>query len=385
MHSYLKRACSQIGHLKNNWTQYLILIGIFLIPFSKTFIVVEPNFYLGKFNILQTTYLSIAEVWLLMSLPLFYIYKYCKHKKNESVFLVKPNIVWIACLSLFYINNPNVIHIIIAVLLSYACSLIPTRLIYKTFSSTSLLQAGIVIFQLIAQKNTGISILSLLGEPSIDTSVKGIAKLRYQTFELIRPYGTTPHPNIAGALISSSLLFDEYKQTTKSFITKTVGFISTLSLSAIFASSCCKLKFKPQTFLLIIILLFTMILRLSDIGFESLSTRVNQIQEYSNQFSSTQDILFGNQQQFVNTSTKLPWEIYPIHNTYLYALNSYGIVGFLILVYLIRIILLNNKQLGIFLIVIFMFDHFWLTNPTGILLLSLLFSLSIQKNQDYHG
>ena len=70
----------------------------------------------------------------------------------------------------------------------------------------SLIQSAIVFFQFGPQRSIG-GLLYFLGERTFNLSTIGIATFNAHGQELLRPYGTFPHPNVLALFLSISLLF----------------------------------------------------------------------------------------------------------------------------------------------------------------------------------
>ncbi len=73
-----------------------------------------------------------------------------------------------------------------------------THVVMKTTVFAGLCQSLIAVGQFLMQHSLG---LGLLGEPSLNSHVVGVAKINTATGKLIRGYGTFPHPNPLSAFL----------------------------------------------------------------------------------------------------------------------------------------------------------------------------------------
>jgi hypothetical protein len=258
----------------------------------------------------------------------------------------------------------------------------------KIILFTMIFQTLLALAQFINQKSPG-NILYFLGERSFNAATPGIAIGNYWGEQLLRPYGTLPHPNIlAGFLLIYYLL-------ARNLATGVVcGFGMLLTISrlpglafALFFTQ----NFLPKVSakLIGLFLLFVSAAIFLSVNEPSLSireslnlatidiigknfifgtglgTNILALQSYS------KDLFFNSQPLAF---------LQPVHNIYLLILSETGIFGLLIVIYF----LMRKLSPGPYaLAVLFLgfFDHYFLTVQQGQLLLSLVLGiiLSCQK------
>ncbi|MDA1061033.1 MAG: O-antigen ligase family protein [bacterium] len=256
------------------------------------------------------------------------------------------------------------------------------------------------IFQYILQHSLG---LSFIGEPVISSETLGVAKVALFDLEVLRSYGTFPHPNIFGAylvlgiLICIFLLRKSNKNARFYLFPALAVFCLTLILTfsrsaflALFVSlifyyvvSRIKVSLKYILSAAVLVVLFVYFLDLSSV----LSTRIflgdsaGSIERWQyldiskNMFMDKPfGVGIGNftaLMQDYSSSKILPWNFQPVHNLYLLVLNEIGVQGFLLfLCFLSSLFLfiwkkLRNRELAHFLLASFLalfvlslFDHY---------------------------
>ncbi len=278
--------------------------------------------------------------------------------------------------------------------------------------------------------------LSFLGEPILSAELPGVAKINFGASKFIRAYGTFPHPNIlAGFLLVGLFLalfsYPESKLFSLFLIALLLaGLIVTFSRSALIAlllgiTGYLIYLFRknlPGQFLRLKISLFlSLIILFSLVVFFSPFLRqrffiLPKTQEWQERLTYSQISLnlilkkpFGlglnsfTSQMANYAEVKLqPWEYQPVHNVFLLISNEVGLPGGILLlflfIYAFRVCLKNKEKFlnleqkrlnalvfGLFLslLVLFQFDHYFLTLYQGqilfIFLLSLLNSCDTQK------
>lgn len=244
----------------------------------------------------------------------------------------------------------------------------------------AIFQSSIAIGQFILQHDLG---LQFIGEPTLNQSLLGVAKMNIGPEKLIRGYGTFAHPNILAAFfVILFFYFDSLKwNKLKYFILIPLFF--TFSRSAFLAvfiglivkalGTKNKLKKTIGAFFVICIfsgLLYTFFperFNLDHAFFE----RIDLIKTSGKMFLAN-PLGIGNAnfllhiQDFAPHILK-PWEFQPVHNMYLLILNENGIFGltaFIGLIFSILFKLLNKQKnsLPLFLavLIIALADHyFW--------------------------
>lgn len=358
-----------------------LLLGILLLPFNKVIFTGYPSYFLGKFNFFQTNNILASEIIILLGCLLILFGKLISLNIKKINFIPYLFFVWILILT------PN-FHILIALALLITILQLNKEekklLAYGFFitvgfqSIWGLLQAGF-------QSDLG---LQIIGEPKINESTKGVAKIRLADFTIFRSYGSLPHANILGAYLSLAVLNlpSSFKYASSIFY---LGLLSTFSLTATYVNTIVetiKVVFakKKRIFFALILSILTTIavtgVRLYETKPESFTSRIEQIEQTIDYKPNIKEVLTGYNNQTVNQKKK-PWDITPTHNVYLLTQETYGLIGLLLLLLMLAYSLKVNPANAIFLGLMFLTDHFWLTLPHGLILLVLALVL-FQKNQD---
>lgn len=226
------------------------------------------------------------------------------------------------------------------------------------------------ILQYILQNSVG---LQVLGEPVISVSALGVAKISLIDKEVMRVYGTFPHPNVFGGYLAMALLFSVYfwNENKRLFTALIIIFGITLALTfsrgallALISAlvvyySLIKVKMSWNYFifgiLFFVFLFFTLDL------FSLLSQRLifgdlNSIQERQLFFTAAKNMFFsgweivgaGNFtaeiQNYVSEKL-MPWQFQPVHNIFILVLNEIGVFGFMIFVYIFGYLLKSFSDL----------------------------------------
>lgn len=255
--------------------------------------------------------------------------------------------------------------------------------------------------QVINGGNVG-GIFYWLGERRFSYMTPGIARVSWFGDNFVRAYGTFSHPNsLAGFLVAAGILFNRvyinvpvhktWKWVVNWLIV--VGTILTGSrlIWMVIGLLClykARMKFGLKTLLLGIMLMVLGLLfenRLDWLGgwsSESLSMRINlnKIALKMINLSPIFGIGLG------NFLVKLPemlsgfWIMQPVHNVIFLSLTQLGLVGFVwMVVFFVKKIEL--KKFGLIWMVILMtgmFDHYWLSLPQNVFLLSVIAGLSLK-------
>ena len=367
--------------LSRNKKTWILALGIILLPFNKLIFTSYPNFYLGKFNFFQTSSILIGEIALLIGCLIILISKLINLDIKKASFLPYAFFLWILILT------PSFHLLVTITLLTTFLQLKSSerKIIIYAFIATVGIQSILGLLQFILQSDLG---LQFLGEPSISSDIKGIAKVRLKNFVLFRSYGTLPHPNLLAAFIALAALNFPNKLKKYSFVLY-LGLISSLSISATYINTFLEgFKAITQKKVILLILVFSIIstitvssIRIQDTKKESLTERIEQIQEVSSEKPNTQELLLGFQSNKLQLNKKMPWEITPTHNIYLLTFQVYGLIGLALLLLMLSYSIYKNPVNGLFLSFMFLTDHFWLTLPQGLILIVIALTL-FQKNQD---
>ncbi len=289
-----------------------------------------------------------------------------------------------------------------------------------------LLTAGIIfesalsIWQFVAQSSIG-GILWFFGERMFSAQTPGIANANIDGRLVLRPYGTFPHPNvlagyltIAMAMVTSNLKLQTLNLKpaifTASLIIGTIALFLTLSRVAIIlwlivAGVWFLMKWRRFLFIgLLVVLVFIGSIWLTPLPsrFASIATTDREPVILRQQLNGAAMEMFKSSPIFGvglnNFLVNLPryqkypagfLSIQPAHNIYLLILAETGLVGFLLFVWFIvktYLRIKDKKFIILFVILILgLFDHYFLTLQQGQLLLALVFGLAwspfIKKNK----
>ena len=292
------------------------------------------------------------------------------------------------------------------------------RIILYVFLGSLAAITLIGMLQYVLQQSIG---LKFLGEPVISADTLGVAKVSFFNREVLRVYGTFPHPNVFGGFLVFGIFFtiyywQKYRQLfTALLILFGIGIILTFSRSAMLALiagivvyySLVKIKISWKYFifgaLFLIFLIFA--LDLTPI----LSQRfiigdANSIYERGLFYEAGKQMFFDNLDgvgagnftrvmQGYLVDKLMPWQFQPVHNIFVLIVDEIGIWGLGVFVYLF-IYLLNSLlkllkdnehteksfpailiTLGMTILVIGMFDHYFISLYQGQALLWIFLGL----------
>jgi len=288
--------------------------------------------------------------------------------------------------------------------------IINVKKILIVFCSVMFLEALIGISQYVLQESLG---LRFFGEPVVNSSILGVAKVDFMNVKFLRSYGTFPHPNIfAGylvfAIFSMMYLFKNAPKIFSVFImVSLVALFLTFSRTGLvafilggFVFSIFVLKkvdkwkffkrvsfiFLSAMFLLFVFKFFPLFIeRINSIDAEALQSRIAYLViGFAMFFQHPFGVGIGNftdVMQNFSILKLLPWEIQPVHNIFVLALCEIGIVGFVALIsFIFGLFIYSFKSKNPFfiaicfmLLIIGSFDHYLFTLYQG----QALFLLSI--------
>ena len=276
--------------------------------------------------------------------------------------------------------------------------------VISVFLAMALLQLGLSLAQIIGGHSLQ-GIFYLLGERSFSLSTPGIAKVSMQGVEILRAYGTFPHPNVLGGfylLLYSFVLFTPSLSSQNRFgiqknifiITSTLLILFSFSKVAIFGfavlttfhvlrkkSSCmlCKLS----SIMVPLALAGVFLLAQGDV--ETIGKRL---------WLATTSLMIIREHLFTGVGLgayliaqgqfPIPYSYHflqPVHNIFLLLLAELGIPLFSLLSYLLTQLIVPLRKspaimAGLFVIAfIGMFDHYWLTIEQTMLLIPVVFGL----------
>lgn len=302
------------------------------------------------------------------------------------------------------------------------------KALYVFLGSLSLVSV-LALLQYILQHSVG---LGFLGEPIFSANTLGVAKVAFFDKEVVRVYGTFPHPNIFGGYLVFGFLLALYfwKENKRLFTALMILFgitiVLTFSRSAMLALiaglvvyySFIKIKIS-WSYLLFGVMFFVFLIFALDL-FPILSQRfilgdANSIVERQLFYDASKNMAFnqwngvgagnftGEMQNYVDEKL-MPWQFQPVHNIFMLVLNEIGIFGLMIFVYLFGYLLnsflkkikLNgsNKNFLAFLIaiemaffVVGMVDHYPISLYQGQMLFWIFLALAngslVEENSSF--
>ncbi len=395
-------------------------------PFQiKTLIITDNIYPSGFFNPYLSHFIYITDVFFVISVICFAL-GILFNKSEKSIadeFKDKSKYILFILIVLFLIfhfvsilfssaklnSGLHSFRILEYAILSFFIFLrfVPFRNVLYVFIGSMTVSSIIGIFQFLFQKSLG---LNFLGESVISSDKLGVAKILLNNENsLLRIYGTFPHPNIfAGALISAIFFIIYLLKKSKRILYVPLficilALILTFSRSGIFALLVGLflyfVRFNLKSFLKYLIVFLSLGIFLIFAGEE------NSVSERVTYLSASKNILmnqpfgigagnFTNELQNYLDNKLPPWQIQPVHNIFLLEFNELGIQGgiiflimtFYIFYYLIRKKIRNNNldnkrfisllvSLGVFVFIIGLFDHYFVSLPQGEILFWLFIGL----------
>lgn len=269
----------------------------------------------------------------------------------------------------------------------------------KVLILAAVFQLFIIVLQFINQGSVG---LTFIGERSLNTSVPGLAKITVFGKELLRSYGTFPHPNVAAAFFLFTFIVEvapkKLAQEKIAFWISLSALILTFSKSAV-AMFLFSAVYLLRNFRLKIAIIFLCLIPLFFIVTQVFTYQIASVSERLSLISASLEIavkkpLFGiGPGNFIKELATLNLfslrevrMLQPVHNIFLLTLVENGILGLLILISIFTALIsrVTDKRsllLFVFLVVTSSLDHFFLTLHQGMFLffLSLAILLSSPK------
>lgn len=411
----------------------LLMFFLVMFPFQIGVLVYnEPFLVTGNFNSYSAFFIYFSDI-LLISSFLFFAISYFAH---EKVIRFSPGdygftillFLFVLSLASTFLYSSGGLGIFFAGFRLFELLLLYFLLSEKILSLKEtvffllygvFIQVIIVLMQYISQSSIG---LSFLGEPEISSAIPGVAKIDFEGVKMVRPYGTFPHPNVLGGFMMLMLgwvflLFrTRFSYLFISVILVGAGLIFSFSRSALLAVvtaffiffSLNEVKIPWRIIMIFLssfvflIVLFNLeslyLYRLFDFfGSSALLERIDYNEVAVNMFLENPfGVGFGqftNFMQDFSLEKFAPWTMQPVHNVYLLVLAEGGIIAGLLLLSLIvytfykllsysgkvggnlsfNIHLLTAQFFG--LVVLFLFDHYFLTLYQGQILLIIFFAL----------
>ncbi|MEX2028269.1 MAG: O-antigen ligase family protein [Candidatus Curtissbacteria bacterium] len=263
-------------------------------------------------------------------------------------------------------------------------------------------EALILIAQFLLQRSLG---LTFLGERTFDTTTSSIAHANLFGNQVLRSYGTFPHPNVAAAfLVFGMTVFLGSKRETIKFVFPSalalVGLFVTFSKSALaaFAVTLGIIFAKRKEFLLFIVAFLAigalLLKNTSDASLPTISERLVLIQKSLD--ISLESPIFGiGSNNFILELSKsnlfsvnLIRLLQPVHNIFFLILAENGVLGLLLFFAILFTVLKRADtkiKLALFVSILIFgsIDHFLWTLQQGQLLLwlSVGYILSSQKSR----
>ncbi|MDP3954917.1 MAG: O-antigen ligase family protein [bacterium] len=272
----------------------------------------------------------------------------------------------------------------------------------------------LTLCQFLRQESLG-GLFWFLGERSFSAGTPGIALAQVADRLLLRPYGTFSHPNsLAGFLLIALILVWGFGQKLPTGFKIVVSFLGILAILLSYSQAVWLVLMGILAFLLIkklslgknnftrlaarqalYFLLFTfafisvaLILKTQSLSDTSLAERWQLIQASveMNRQSPLWGVGLNNfitfRPRFMGSGTV--YLLQPVHNIYLLVVSETGLLGLIIFLWFVllsikKALITNNKLLVTVLVsilVLGLFDHYWLTLQQNMLLGTIAFSLA---------
>ena len=254
-------------------------------------------------------------------------------------------------------------------------------------------ESALVVAQFLLQRSLN---LWLIGERSFDVSTPGIAHSQLFGSQILRPYGTFPHPNVLAAYLVISLIILG-SDARRQFLA-TAALILTFSRSAylVAASAILASTRKVQYLAVELALAAAAALFLTK---QLLTSQLSSVAERLLLIQSALDIslknpLFGvGSNNFILELSKLDLTslsqtrlLQPVHNVFLLIATENGIVGLLLFTAVLFVASkhVNSKTKALLFIALLAFssiDHFLWTLHQGQMMLFLILAYIVSKKQ----
>ncbi|MBI4062300.1 O-antigen ligase family protein [Candidatus Gottesmanbacteria bacterium] len=242
----------------------------------------------------------------------------------------------------------------------------------------------IAIGQFVLQHSIG-GPLWVLGERTFTIDTPGIARIALGGQEFLRAYGTFPHPNVLGGFLAVTLPF--LLNLKKSRWYALCFGLGVVALSLTFSRSAWTVAFLGilltinKKFLLLLVAVLVIVLARVNLGEESVVVR-QQLQSAALSLWQQSPLVGVGLGNFL---VRLPevlasrqiYFLQPVHNIYLLLLAETGIIGFIMVLLLLRRTIKKLKIPLIALLLLGFIDHYPLTLQQGQLLFTLLLALSL--------
>ena len=415
--------------------KYLSLIILFLLPF-QTRLIYKPAYLGGYFMEWFSGSIYAVEIliWIVIILTFFRLIlnkkfwteiNQVKDKKDRLMKIVRPTIFLLALVVYLFIVplDRDLAQMKIFFLLGGACfavTLLLNKISFKQISlmlwSGGVLQAIIGTAQFIIQRTWA---TKWLGWALHQQSDLGAAVLQTGGGERwLRAYGSFGWPNDLGFYLSIMFIlgFWLYQKTQKEKekimlsigqLLIMAGLFFSFSRAAIIAllvgllwifwregKKILQPLFWPIILFVILSIIYLPLLQ-SRVTAEnylesrSINERVGQYGEFKNIFEKHPMLGVGPGNYvyvlFIQNPGLSPWFYQPVHNVYLLFLAKWGIIGVIFILFLaywfFKEIWKNNREilpLWVLVVTAFLFDHYFYTSYSGILIICILVALSVK-------
>lgn len=424
-----------ILNFMTKFIKYLSLSVLFLLPF-QTRLIYDPVFLNGYyFEWFSQSLLGVEIlVWLTVLLTFLRLVfnktfwreiNEAKDKKDRVMKIIRP-ILFLACLLIYWRIIPldrGLAEYKIFLLLGVGCfaltlliNKIPFKNIFYALWGGGVLQAMFGIFQFIFQHTWANKWLGLAVHYPSDL---GAAVLQIADGgRWMRAYGAFGWPNDLGIYLSIVFLlglivyFKVQNEKEKIIILAgqmflIAGLFFSFSRGALLAlllgilvlyfqkkRSIFPVLLWPTVLFVILSIIYLPLLQSrvaaqNYLEIRAINERLSQYQDFANVFSTNP--LFGVgpgnyiYALFAQNSNLVPWLYQPVHNVYLLFLAEWGIFGsilaLILIGYLFRQIWRYNKQIlpiWAFFTVVFLFDHYFYTAYSGLVIFAVLVVLSVK-------
>jgi len=381
-----------LSQLRQQSSQWLWKLGIFTAPFNISLLLWQPLFSTGYYNPYISVSLFLSEILILLAFCLSWKRNKITKKTKAILLITLGLILW----SIHFAENQlgatlNSLHLLtgIAIVRLIQKNIIPLKEVKKWFVYSITLQATFGMLQFAYQHSLG---LHWLGEAWINPESSGIAKTPILGGKpLLRAYGTFAHANILAAFSLVAFLWRKsIPQKHQNLITLILlgGILFSFS-KAVFLTGILlwiihphtKHKFAVSIGLLIALRLFMPILSTQETIQERLQYNAISIEMLVHEPQGVGFHQFTDRMQEFTTEKLQPWQFQPVHNIYLLMANEFGIIGVLLILTMLFKHLSREKSTFIALIILGLFDHYFLSLYPGIFLAALILGISLHPKE----
>ncbi|MBU1992714.1 MAG: O-antigen ligase family protein [Patescibacteria group bacterium] len=397
--------------------RFCLYVYVVFIPFQvKYFFQVLDIYESGQLNIYTNFFLYLSDIFLIFALILYGLAYLTGEGQRVTlklgdkrlfalllvfILLIEASSFWAFNELQAFVTTIRFVELLLfyLLILNTGCQM---QFLVRLLLYTIVAQALIGVFQYILQSSIG---FHFLGEPLLAKNVPGVAKVDLGDVEFLRSYGTFAHPNIFGGflVLGTVLAFSRLSEDRILY----GGFIAfflivlvlTFSRSAWIALTFASLfyvfitrpRFKIKYVLLatLIGLLFLVVFDLDKLVLNRISVSYDEALTQRTEYMEISKNMFlkhpfgvgiGNftlEMQGFSEQKIRPWDLQPVHNVFLLALNEVGFVIFpvfiAIIVYIFVAVQKKSKE--------FVSGG---DRKYGTLLLGLFFALLVIMNLDHY-